>query len=131
MKRGETLFHGYSDAEKTMLRAWASREYPQLDFDATMIRFEEHADKWTARIWTSKFKRVIRAGIDNGYRGIVVFLGGREHDPRWQSILHEARKSGFREPTEHETPQSYRTELMLWQQKPKANVLPFGIIKRV
>lgn len=116
-------------------RAWVQEKYPQVDIEATTERFEcsARAHGWMYSDWQAGFKTVVRKGMENGWRSIVTIRGGMEYDPRWQSILHEARKFGFRDPEKHETPVSYRSQFELWKTAPKQNnVLDLrNVLKRV
>ena len=51
--------------------------------------------------------------------GGVTYKQGRNDDPLWAPVLQDARQFGFRDPMPHETPSSYRTQLMLWRNQPK------------
>jgi len=69
------------------------------------------------------------------FGGVAYKQIARDMDPKWQTVLHEARKAGFREPRELETPGGYRTELEQWQRDPqRRNVLTLraqSVLKRV
>lgn len=115
-------------AKHPELRKWIEREYPTLDPDQTMERFIEYADDSgrMATKWTAAFKRVVRTGMENGWKGICVFKQGRAHDPQWIPVLKEAQLLGFREPEKHESPGGYRTAMEQWKRMPKAPVIEFG-----
>lgn len=120
MKQGETFIPDEFQMNDD-LRKWCNETFPQIDPEATFTRFREWAEDKAvvSRSWSSKFKRVVRCGVEEGWKGIVVYSKGKAVDPAWQTLLSEARKYGFREPLEHETPGVYRTKLMLWRNEPK------------
>lgn len=127
MKQGETFIPDEFQMNDD-LRSWCNETFPQIDPEATFTRFREWAEDKAvvSRSWSAKFKRVVRCGVEEGWKGIVVYTKGKAVDPAWQTALSEGRKYGFREPLEHETPSSYRTQLMLWRNQPKtthSNVL--------
>lgn len=87
-----------------------SREHPTIDIPATLEKFRRKADAlgWMYKSWQSAFLNY----CDNGQKyGGVEFKQGRAQDPRWTSVLNEARKYSFRMPEPQETPDSYRTKL--------------------
>lgn len=135
MKRPETFIpDDFEQLYGAKLTKWLNEEYPKVDAEKTFVRFREYAqDKGRlACCWTSCFKRVVRAGIDNEWKGICVFKNGKFDDPRWTAILTEVKPYGFRTPYEHDTPGSYRTDFELWKshQKRATNVTPFGAALR-
>lgn len=112
------------------LKTWIEKEFPKLEAEATMTRFVEYAQDSgrIATVWTACFKRVVRTGIDNGWKGICVFKNGKHDDPQWQSILALAKQYGFRAPAPDEpTPGLYRTAFERWKANEKRSdrVLPF------
>lgn len=111
------------------LKKWLEKEFPTVDPDATMIRFIEYAEDSgrMASKWTACFKRIVRCGMENNWKGICVFKKGKSDDPRWAPIINEVKPYGFRAPQSHETPGSYRTEFELWKGKQKrSSVISFG-----
>lgn len=109
------------------LRAWIQTEFPQLDPDKTMSRFIDYADDSgrMASKWTACFKRVIRTGVEKNYDGIVVYLKGHAGNPKWGELIAEARAAGFREPTELDGLEAYRTELKLFRNRQPHRVIDF------
>lgn len=110
------------------LRTWIQKEFPQIDPDQTMTRFIDYADDSgrMASKWTACFKRVIRTGVEKNYDGIVVYLKGKEANPKWKELIAEARAAGFREPTELDGLDAYRDELKWFLRRPKeSSVLDF------
>lgn len=116
--------------EKTL--GWLAEKFPTVDAGETMERFCDNAAAkgWAYRDWQAAFKNYVRNG--QKYGG-VAYKTGREHDPRWTPILHEARKHGFRDPYELESPAAYKTQFEMWRREPnKPNVLNLGnVLKRV
>lgn len=115
--------------------AWLEKNYPQVDVEKTLEKFKRDADAkgWMYRNWQRAFEGVVDKGIANGWRTIVTLKGGKEHDPKWAPILHEARKHGFRDPHELESEGAYKTQFEMWRREPnKPNVLNLGnVLKRV
>jgi hypothetical protein len=101
-----------------------------VDVEETYAVFVDKAlaKGWRYRDWQAAFRNYIRGAARYGG---VVYKNDREHDPRW-SIIHQARKEGFREPAPHETPQSYKSALEFWRTQPRTNVVDFArVLKRV
>jgi hypothetical protein len=99
-------------------QARIARDYPSVDVPATLDRFVRKAEAlgWMYRNWQAAFLNY----LDNGSKyGGVVYVVGKAADPLWKPVLEEAGKYGFRLPMPHETPSSYRTQLMLWRSEPK------------
>src|SRR5688572_25955788 len=98
---------------------WIAREFPNADIEKTLAVFGDkaRAGGWLYSDWNSALRNYFRNSVRYGG---VVFKGGIEHDPRWQSVLHEARKHGFREPHETETHTGYRTQFDLWLISPES-----------
>lgn len=116
--RGEKLIaDDFELSAKTM--AWMEQKYPQVDIGETLERFQDWARQKGVMYadWQAGFKTVVRKAIDNGWRSIVTLKGGKAFDPKWQPLLHEARKHGFREPKEMEPVGTYRTALDLWKRR--------------
>jgi hypothetical protein len=81
------------------------------------------------RDWQAAFRNYVRMGPKFGG---VVYREGRESDPRWQIVLAEARRYGFRPPQEHESPKGYDTALGDWKQAQKRAPVVLQLpIKRV
>lgn len=133
-KKGETYISDDFQLTSATL-AWVQRKYPMVNLEETLDRFRRKAEAegWMYRNWQRAFEGIVEKAMDNGWRSIVTLRGGIEYDPRWQSILHEARKFGFRDPEKQETPVSYKSQFDLWKSAPKPkNVLDLrGILKRV
>jgi hypothetical protein len=134
--RGGTLIpQPFELTEKTV--AWIDSKYPdQIDVEETLERFVDWArqEGVVYSDWQAGFKTVIRRGMDNGWRSIVTLRKAKQQmDLAWQNILHEARKFGFREPTQGEGMAIYRSELEHFKRAPKqASVIPLaGVLKRV
>lgn len=104
---------GFALTEKTL--AWVDARYPNVDFDGTLERFTESALAHGRMYadWQAAFRTWVRKAIENKWDG-VEFRKGRIQDPRWKSVLEDARKYGFREPEIQETPDSYRSQLSRW-----------------
>lgn len=114
--------------------AWLAKKYPQVDADETLEKFvlDAKAKGWMYANWQAGFQGIVRKGMDNGWRSIVTLKGGREFDPKWQPILQEAKKFGFREPHETEAHGPYRTAFEMWRAQPQPreqNVVPIGSLK--
>lgn len=103
-----------------------AREFANIDMEKTLEIFRDkaEADGWMYSNWQAAFRNYVRNA--QKYGG-VAYKNGRAEDPRWQPILAIAKPYGFREPSEHETPASYRTAFETWkgEQKRATNVLPF------
>lgn len=132
--RGETFIPEPFELTPATL-AWLAKKYPQVDESETTEKFviEAKAKGWMYANWQAAYQTIVRKGMDNGWRSIVTLKGGKEFDPKWQPILHEARKSGFREPHELESHAVYKTQFDLWRREPKpAKVVSFAnVLKRV
>lgn len=117
MKRGET-FLPIDFCLTAATLAWLAQKCPTVDVDETIELFKDNAaaKAWAYRDWQAAFRNYVRNGAKYGG---VIYKNGREHDPRWQPILHEARKYGFREPGENEPPNGYRTAFEMWRATPK------------
>lgn len=126
-KKGETFIaEDFELTEKTL--AWLEKKYPSVDPVETLEKFKRSAEAggWMYRNWQRAFEGIVQKGIDNGWRSIVTLKGGKEFDPKWQGVLHEARKHGFREPGEAESAGVYKTALELWlKQERRKNVVNF------
>lgn len=116
------------------LESWCEQTYPQIVPRETFERFCEWSDAEgvQARCWSSKFKRVVRTGIENKWTGIVVYRKGWAYEQAGRQLLHEARKAGFRDPHEHEPMSAYRTAFEIFKRQPGSKngaVLPFDLSK--
>lgn len=107
--------------EKTI--AWVNEKYPSVDIKGTLDRFTDSALTHGRMYadWQAAFRTWVRKAIENKWDG-VEFKAGRKQDPRWQPILEEAKKYGFREPMSHETPGGYKTVFDQWKSAPNRNV---------
>jgi hypothetical protein len=127
--KGQTFLpDDFALAEAT--HAWLEQKHPTVDAAETFAIFVDKAlaKGWRYRDWQAAFRNYIRNGQ---LYGGVIHVRDREHDPRW-AVLHDARKAGFREPHEHETPGSYRAAFEFWKTQPRSNVIDFGkVLKRV
>lgn len=132
---GTTIPDDFGYAKHPELKEWIEKEFPQLDSEKTMTQFIEYAEDSgrIATLWPACFKRIVRAGIDNGWKGICAFKQGRAADPRWQAICALAKQYGFREPLEHESVGGYRTAFDQWKDAEKRSpvVLDFGAALKV
>lgn len=132
MKRGETyLPDGFGLSDSTY--AWLREKHPTVHVGDTFAIFVDKAlaRGWRYRDWNAAFRCYVRNG--KAYGGVEYRTLTKDEDPKWQPILHEGRKAGFREPHEMETPTSYRTALQLWRDTPQArrsNVIPLGGVLR-
>lgn len=111
------------------LRTWIQKEFPQIDPEQTMTRFIDYAEDSgrMASKWTACFKRVIRTGVEKNYDGIVVYAKGKAANPKWTELITEARAAGFREPTDLDGLEAYRTELKLFKnRRPQSAVIDFA-----
>lgn len=110
--------------EKTVSRVL--RDHPMIDMDKTLEKFVLNAEAkgWMYRNWQSAFVNY----VDNGAQyGGVFYITGRAADPRWIPVLNEVKPYGFRDPQNHETPNSYRTEFEMWKRADKRGT-PVGAI---
>jgi hypothetical protein len=108
-----------------------AKEFANVDHESTLRLYRDKAlaGGWLYSNWTSAYRNYLRGA--NKYGG-VVYRGRREFDPRWKDVLAEARKAGFREPEENETPGSYKSAFDFWKTQPRSNVIDFGkVLKRV
>lgn len=119
MKPGEKFIpEGFELTDSTL--AWLAEKHPTIDVDDTLERFTDNAaaKSWAYRDWQAAFRNYVRNGK---LYGGVTYKQGRNDDPLWAPVLQDARQFGFRDPMPHETPSSYRTQLMLWRQAPQVS----------
>ena len=129
MRRGETFLPDPFVLNAGTL-SWIAAKHPSVDVEETYAVFVDKAlaKGWRYRDWNAAFRNYIRSG--KMYGG-VIYRNDREHDPRW-SVIHTARKDGFRDPEPHETPQSYATAYAQFRITPRSNVVDFArAVKRV
>lgn len=101
---------GFELTETTI--AWIKERYPTVNIEGTLERFKDSASQHGRMYadWQAAMRTWVRKAVDNKWDG-VEFKQGRAQDPRWITVLNEARKYGFRDPQSQETPDSYRTHL--------------------
>lgn len=112
--------------EKT--KGWVSERFPTVNIEATLERFTDSALQHGRMYadWQAAFRTWVRKAVENKWDG-VEFKKGRAQDPKWIPILSEAGPYGFREPMQHETPDTYRTQFNFWKsEQKKAPVIQFG-----
>jgi hypothetical protein len=133
MRRGETYLPEPFELDEGTL-AWIAQKMPTVDVEETYAIFVDKAlaKGWRYRDWQAAFRNYIRSAK---LYGGVVYKASRESDPRW-SLIHQARKEGFRDPEAHETPQSYASAFTYWKTQPRpvydARVIDFSkVLKRV
>ena len=110
---------------------WIAQKHSLVDVEETYAVFVDKAlaKGWKYRDWNAAFRNYIRAG--QMYGG-VIYKAGRDHDERWRSLLAQARKELFREPSPAESPQAYKTALEFYRTQPRTNVIDFAkVVKRV
>lgn len=127
--RKTTPVRGIRDDEMYSLTVfdWAATKYPTVDVEATFEVFADHCKTHGSMYadFDAGLRTWIRNGVDRDYGGIV-FKRGKEADPKWVSLLADARQYGFREPYKSEPPGAYRTDFEMWKSKQKTsnNVSP-------
>ena len=102
-------------------------EFATIDIERTLKIFRDKAEAggWMYTNWQAAFRNYVRNGKQYGG---VEFRAGKVQDPRWQPILHEARKYGFREPTAYESPQGYKTAFDLWKTSSHKKTAPSNVV---
>lgn len=110
-----------------------ARKYPQVDIETSVENFVEDcsAKGRLYKDWQAGFCSFVRIAVERSLYTVIKLKNDRDHDPRW-SIIHVARKEGFRDPELCETPHSYETALRQWRTQPRSNVVDFAkAVRRV
>ncbi len=135
MKRPDvSLPSDFGYAKYPELLEWIEREYPQVDSSQTMKRFIEAAPDFkrdTAKCWTAKFKRVVRTGMDNGWKGIAVKKPMMS--AAWLEAISHSQAIGYPKPPEQGMKlEDFSKAIKQWENRPRQiqNVINFGDLTR-